>query len=222
MNDLIYILYRSDYKQLLYFIVAFVIITYVFRSRQLSIASLVIFIVWYQYVWFSHKRTDESQSSTEKHTKLKQESIRPQPVLAKKYDDVTDFLFYIQDMYKYNPQSFEELVDAIDSFLETYEQIRINNRMSNLLYKQLDDKRRNALNILHSFVYNLVNDPNMNAKHVESLKRLDKLLITYQEQIKYIHEKYNYETGLTTEYTPIHEQPYAANVFDKRVSFEYY
>jgi hypothetical protein len=165
---------------------------------------------------------EDIDMTKEKQNKIKQDLIRPEPVIAKKYEDIVDFLFYIQDFYLYNPQSFEELVESIDSFLETYEQIQINNRMSNIYYKQMDEKRRRSLNILHSFVYNLVNDPNMNIKHVESINRLNKLLLSYQERSKYIHEKYNYETGLNTEYTPIHEQPYAANTYDKRVNFDYY
>lgn len=118
------------------------------------------------------------QNENKKIHQIKQSSIYPKTEIITKYDDVTTFLFDIQDMYIINPQSYEELVALIDEFLILYQDginfpsnIGININMVQNIVTQ-------AMNTMHTFVYNVSSPVLTNKIHMSSL-RLNKILNKY-------------------------------------------
>jgi len=97
-------------------------------------------------------------------------------VYIKSDERFIDFFFSIQDLYKFNPQAYEEMIDNLNAFLYLRNQIFVDPLMCNYYYQIADSKKANMLNSLHSIIYNLSNNQLYTNKLTRAHKRLETLL----------------------------------------------
>lgn len=143
------------------------------------------------YILYLRETTD--MNNAEKLHDIKFSHITPSLKNIAKYADFTDFIFSIQDLYIYNPQSFENMCHAIDTFIDIYEKILLDNSLAGEFYAIAEKRKDLALDNLRSIIVMI--PPNKNIikklnKSVEVLETLcnNYLLIIYDANNKYISE----------------------------------
>jgi hypothetical protein len=117
----------------------------------------------------------------EDRTKLA--NIFPPPEKFGKYPELVDFFFSIQDLYKYNPQAYEEVVFNVDSMMTIYEDVKKEVRHCKENHDVAEEKKRNAINALHSIVYSLEDNQVVTRKLNRSVRILQKLLTQFTDEI---------------------------------------
>ena len=172
------------------------------------------------------EQEQELELEQELAQEIKLENIVPNVDDIEK-DDIIDFLFSIQDMYEYNPLSYEEMIDYIRAFFTLYD-IILNSptnsvRFSDYYYQIAESNKNNAVNSLHSIIYKLPNDKALMDKHTRAHKRLETIL-TY-----YINELYDkckdnlLKNGYNIHTRAINLGPKESNTYDdKDYSYQFY
>lgn len=166
---------------------------------------------------------------TEDIEQFKKDHIRPAPTTFEDKKDLIDFLFSIQDLYQYNPQAYEEMINSLESFFSLYNIVCAGSSgldYCEYYYTIAESKRRNSLNSLHSIIHNLP----QNASHpalTDKLNRAHQRLNTIMTE--YINKLYNMckedllKTGYTVFRRPINRGPKEYNIYnDEMFSYDFY
>lgn len=182
--------------------------------KRFSIGLNVIFglFIGYVIVQYLFDKKKYSENVNQIYDEIKKQSIQPRPIKATNYPDITNFLFSVQDLYKYNQQTYEEVVDAIDDFLYLYEEASKLNELAGINYGIMDQKKIYAMNCLHSLIYELPASKQYTAKLNESFDILEKLLNNYLEEIYEINNRIILANGYDNETIIINKnelKPYA-------------
>lgn len=197
-SDIINILHLEDIKPLsifTYLILFTSIIAYV-KYNKISFGYVfgVVLAIIIIYLLIIHEKT-EVAGDKQLH-ELKNSYIEPKTININKYEDLTDFVFSVQDFYHYNPPSFIEMITSIDTFLEIYEEVNIDNSLAGSLFVNANEQRLNALNSLHSFIITIPSDKNIIDKLNKSTKTLEQMLNIYLTKIYDINKKYIEKNGV--------------------------
>lgn len=145
----------------------------------------------------------------------KESLIRPKSkkLRSDKYPELVDFIFSIQDMYKYNVPAYEEMILTIDDFLELYEQSKITFKLAGMNYNLAEEKRRDAVNALHSLIYGLPTNKQLVHKLEESTQKLYKLLGEKLDDINTINTNYILINGYSVDTIITNRGPHAVNFY---------
>lgn len=204
-----------DQKTVFLFSVVFAIIIFFFQKINITLGIIVGLCLWIGIVSYvtSHQEQNIINKQIQHDTKLKE--IRPIPQNFDKYDDIINFCFSVQDFYAYNPLAYEEMIDNLDTFLAYFDEVKLNPKRTNELFELMNQRRRDAVNALHSTIFNL-NDDNLDLtkKLTEAIKQLDDILYTYLDEVKYLHDKNLYDQGININYKPINDGPIECNNFN--------
>lgn len=116
--------------------------------------------------------TEQKKQNNEQQ--IKQSSIYPQTENILKYNDITDFLFSIQDLYIISPQIYEELVGLLDEFIVLYEDGINYPPKTGINLSMAQNIITLSMNTIHSFVYNisspvLINKIQISASHLNNI-----------------------------------------------------
>jgi hypothetical protein len=149
----------------------------------------IVFAIVVIYILYKREINAAENSSVLQQTKV--EHIHPTPTHLTKYDDLTDLIFSIQDFHIYNPQSYEDMINAIDTMMETYEYVLLDNSLAGDYFSIAEAHKLLAINALHSIIMTIPSNKNLIDKFNESMKVLEELLnnylyIIYQKNDEYI------------------------------------
>lgn len=186
--------------QIFTYVVILILAIVLFKRFSIGLNIIFGLFIGYVLVQYLFDKKKYSENVDKIYNEIKKQSIQPQPIKATNYPDITNFLFSIQDLYKYNQQAYEEVVDAIDDFLYLYEEALKLNQLAGLNYGIMDQKKFYAMNCLHSLIYELPVSKQYITKLNESFDTLEKLLNNYLKEIYEINNKviatngYNNET----------------------------
>ena len=187
--------------------------------------GIIIALIIFKYIYDTKKKKNNEEIYI---SNLENDYIVPKPKICNKYNDIVKFLFSIQDLYKYNQQTYENLIDIIDNFFYLYEESLLINNLSANNYDLMDKNKNQALNLLHSIIINVPADTIYNNKIDDSVDYLNFILSNYLENIYYIYSKTIYVNGLNSGskilLNPIEPKPatyYNCNntIYDKHFSF---
>src|SRR5271154_6664207 len=189
------ILGRIDNDSWVTYIVIFVVCLFFAKlvNINLSIIFFIFLAILVSYIIYS-KRRIEKITIQEQH-RIKLDLIRPRPKRIDSYPNLIDFLYSIREFYYINPSAFFEIVNNIDNFIQLYEEIMFNK----VLYctQNLEVAlgfARNALNSLHSMIYNLDVDKHITRKFHKSLKAFHYILQQYSTRmIRRCNREFNYK-----------------------------
>lgn len=174
------ILGRIDNKNIMIFIVIFVILMFVSKFFEIGL-SIIFFIVIAAIVsYVVYSRNQIIDISTEEDLKIKLELISPRPTRLDNHPPLIDFLFSIKDFYYINPTAFYNVIQNIDNFIQLYDEI-INDQLiycvQNL--QVAIEFSRTAQNNLQSIIYNLDVDKRLTKKFHQSLKEFHLIMRQY-------------------------------------------
>ena len=192
-------------KNIFWYIVLSIIILYIFSKLNLGINILIGLIVICLFIYYNEQSLKESEEKQAETDDIINKSIYPQttPIISKKYKEINEFLFFIQDFQTYNPPSYENMIDVINEFFTIYDMFdNITNKTTN--NTELTDKNPNvpndllilkkeALNSLHSIIFKIPSNKNIENKLSNAIEQLDILLSKYIINIKniYMNSPYN-------------------------------
>ena len=176
-----------------YFIIFCVSIIY-FRNINMTLGILFGILFASICIYLLYLREVTTLSNSEQLHKIKSENIRPLSINISKYDDFTDFIFSIQDLYIYNPQAYENMINALDTFIEIYDDVLLDNSLAGEYYSIAETRKELALNNLQSIIIMAPANKKVTSKINESLKIFEELFnkyltIIYDQNNKYIKDK---------------------------------
>lgn len=173
----------------IYFIVVITSIMY-FRTLNIGLNTLLGLIVASIIIYIYYQNEVSDQTDKEALHQLKADNIYPSPKLISKYVDLTDFIFSIQDFYEYNPQAYENMIHALDTFLEIYEEVQIDSSLAGRHYDNADSQKSLILNNLHSIIISIPSSKLLIKKLDNSLQTLEELINNYLTVIYEANQNY--------------------------------
>lgn len=164
--------------------------TYIKQTTIITF-TIVMFVIGY----FNEKyMTAESSYITNKNNK--QKMITPEITSnIKSRDDLTDFIFSIQDLYAYNPIQYEEMISNIEYFYDKFQLSFVDNKTSDINYGLMEEYKRNALNSLKSIIFSIPTDNIIRTKINNATDNLDKILTNDLNKISYLIDENIYKNG---------------------------
>jgi hypothetical protein len=140
----------------------------------IGLICLIIIFIWVI-------KNKKNITNNEKLNNEKLGAVKPK--LSINHPQIVDFLYSIQDFYYHNPQNYEGLIDNVNSFFDAYENCYLDNDLSNYYYQIADDKKTNALNSLHSIIFNLPTNKFSTEKLNRAHQRLETILTQFLNQL---------------------------------------
>lgn len=200
-------------KWMMYLPVAIVLFYMMVRSnfsltRFAFIVIIAIIVLFY----------DKHFGGTKKKMRMKKRQEEINDLFPENYEfddsDITHFIFMTKDFYKYNQQAYQEMIDNIVVVTTKYKKLLINDDDCEQIYDIVLDKKRNAINSLHSIIYSLPVSRLYTDKLNKSIKDLDKILGVYIDKIKNICRS-KLEKGYNIDRRHIHDEkhPVAYNTY---------
>jgi hypothetical protein len=140
------------------------------------------------FVAYMHSLFNVQNENVDTTHKLKKESIYPKSHIITKYDDVSDCIFEIQDLYVYSPQIYEELISSINNFFILYEDTLKFPSKSGINFKMAQNMITKIMNLMHSFIYNVSSHVLIDKINLYS-KKINDLLNSYLLKIYYAYKQ---------------------------------
>lgn len=178
----------------LYIIITIAIILW-FSRKNIGLNIIFGSIVAYLVIYYLYNRTKAEKIYNQEILDKKIDVLKPKSEIVNKYEDIVDYLFSIQDLYILNPASFQEAIYKLEHFFILYEEMFINNEMTMKHYDTLLILKREILNQIHSIVFSTENE-NLTNKINLLLEELSDILDKYIDNVKELHSKYLFETGI--------------------------
>ena len=178
-------------------------------------------VIAYALIRYNHDKNIHDTTSGSELFHKKAEQIIPE-IRFKKYPDIVDFIFSIQDFYNYNPEAFEETIANINSFIKLYEDSKIVTRFCENNYQIAESKVRNALNSIHSVTLSLNDQKEVFNKLTKAHKKLNIILKRYLKEMfqtcedTKITDGYNVETKILD-----FDGPKAHNLYNPEEGYTY-
>lgn len=175
------------------YVLIFCICIIYFRNTNITLGIIFGIFVASVCVYVLYLREITTMTSNEQLHQIKADNIKPKSKYISKYTDFTDFIFSIQDFYVYNPQSYENIIKELDTFIEIYEDILIDNSLAGNYYSIAETRKLMALNSLHSIIMIIPSDKKLINKLNEAMKTFEQLfnkylLVIYEKNETYIKE----------------------------------
>ena len=202
-----------QYQELFKYIIIFIIASYMFSRVNIGLNNIIGGIIGIIIVFIMIGKVNSQKDSSSHELINKYNSIIPLPVHGSNYPEIIDFLHSIREFYFYNKRSFTSMVKNIDLLLKIYEDVKIGVIYCKYHYDIASEKRKNALNYLHSIIYSLEDDVSLKSKLLESVKYLQTLSGKYLNYIENICNKDIEQNGYNIEETKIESnQPRPFNI----------
>lgn len=171
-----------DKKTLFNYIVICLIIYLYFRDVSIGLNIIIVIFSCYIAITFLHEKQTNLLELESEQMKKKLDSIRPKLETSYSFEDkkdIVDFIYSVQDLYVYNPETYEEFIDNLNTFFIIYD---IDFYIFDY-YTIALSKKENATNCFHSLIYKLPNVKVLTDKFNRAHKRLETLLTKYMNDI---------------------------------------
>ncbi len=179
--------YNLDNNKLFISFVIFLILYLYLNKFEIKILLILVIIVYLIKEYYNINKEIKENNEIIKENKLKY--IRPNVSELSQYEDIIDFLYYNQDLYKENAASYNEMVNSIKTFFKIYDESIKIPELANYNYSLLDNEITNSVNLLHSIIINSLPVKAINDKITNAYKKLYTILNKYIDEIKLIIKK---------------------------------
>jgi Ca2+/Na+ antiporter len=170
-------------KVLFFYIFIMIITLFIFKNRIIKLNVILAIVIGIVIIIFLKDKRETEQQGEEEKLQIKLNNIKPEPKNFKDKKNIIEFLFSIQDMYKYNPSVYEEIIDNIDVFFQVYDYIFKDVKYCEYYYQIAKSKARNSTNALHSLIYTIPNSKVVTDKLNRAHERLETLMNHYLNEI---------------------------------------
>jgi len=214
-----------DNPTLLKYLVIIFAFLFLYKSQNIGLNVILALLLASFVILYLYNKKIEQINLNENEFIQKENYINPEiPMLKHEYNqDLIDFIYSIQDMHIYNPESFEEMADNINHFLKIYDIIFENYSLREQYYQIAESKKNNALNAFHAIILSLPVDNKITDKFNRAHKRLETILNKYLNDLydecrhKLIIQGYN----INKRHINIGPKE-ANNYFEKDFSYQFY
>lgn len=224
MNNIYEYIKKIEVNYLFLYLTILLISIFIFSNIKLK-KNFIISIIFGLIICFFLNEKNRFNNNNNKDIldgKIKKININNKNIYN--YPDFINFLYFIIELKEYNYETFENIVKNIDSFLEIYRNIKKGVKLDFYDYDIAVDKKRNALNSLHSLILNIDNENIIEKKLNNSLDLLKNIFYKYEfEMIKICNRKIK-KNGLNknTKIININDK-YPLNYFDnKKYTYDLY
>lgn len=175
-------------------------------------------------IFYMNDKNNTEKTSDNKELLEKIRNICPVPKKLHLYTELVDFVFSIKEFYNYNPLAFQEMLETMESMLDIYENVKIGVLSCKNNYDIANDMKKKSVNNLHSIIFTLENNRLLTTKLSRAIKRLQKLLTKYTNEIIEICQTEIDISGYNNNSHIIDEKgPKAFNVYEKNdYTFDFY
>jgi hypothetical protein len=196
-----------------------------FRNLEIGLNIFMGLIVGLVIIIYIYQRSKLEENTEIELLNEKEKNIFP-PLSeeSRQKKDIIELLFTIQEYYTYNPQSYEEMIDNINSFMTLYNDVLNGVRNCSENYHIAESKMHNAINALHSIIYKLPASDELMKKFNKAHNRLMKLMNNYLEEMfekcqeKIIRKGYNNKTKIIDK----GPKPFNFYLQDKSFTYDFY
>jgi hypothetical protein len=202
--------------------VIFVIILAIFIKLQIGLNIIFGCVIAYIIIKLLNNKNETKIKENIDIENLKTSMITPTPILLKEYSDIINFLFSMQDYYKYNPQVYENIIDNLDNFFHLYQEVNKLNNLAGINYKLMNDLKLDTINLLQSLIYNLPEDNAYIIKLNNSFEILNGILSKYLFDIYIINKNNILNNGFNINTVIInHNEPKPSTLYEKTYGQNY-
>lgn len=190
-----------------------IILLLIFKNKDIKLNVILSLIIASGVIIYLYKIQEETQLADNDKTEEMLKTIQTPIQNIKKYNEFIPYLFWIQDFYKFNPESYNDLSDTLSNFFILYEEGLLADHGKR--YEMMLTKKHKAINILNSFSFNIPQVKAYRQKLEKAMSRLDGMLQPYLNEIKNkndnaLKEQYNF-----TSVVPISE-PLPNDFYDEK------
>lgn len=221
-NNIYDIIHHMNSPTVFKYIVILIATYFLFKHKSVSLAVILGLVIGVIVVYYLYVKSESTVSDRLQEHKLKVEHILPEPEKIKSNERLVDFLFSIQDMYQYNPQAYEEMMDNIEAFLTIYDTIMKGVRLYDYYYGVAVDKKENAVNALQSIIYKLPSSKALMNKHMRSHKRLETILTDIINEMYDKCKEYRIRYGTTIHNKVLLDNPKPYNNYEEGDNYQFY
>jgi len=209
-------------KHLFFYIVFMITFIVIFSKIDIKLNIIYGTAIACIVLWYYNQNQELKQQTHKTMINNKIESLRPMPKNTIKYEEMTNYLFSIQDLYIYNPQAFELLVHSIDKFFDYYEETQLDATVAGERFGDMRLQKRDALNALHSIIHGTPSSEGIMTKINDAIKQLDELLNVYMAKVERTHDLFIHDKGYNVTTKLIDKGWFAKNLYDVEDNIHYY
>lgn len=220
----IYNIIRGINNSRLFKYLTLIILSYLFfKNKNIGLNVFLAIIIAISFIIYNYDEIETKRNIQEEQQNIKRESIKPTITNFKDKDDLVDFLFSVQDMYHYNPQAYEEIIDNLESFFNLYSYIKLGSKYCDQYYQIAESKKNNAINSFHSMIFSIPNSKTYMDKFNRAHKRFETIMNVYLNEL---YDECNYDlikNGYNVHRKYINTGPKEYNhYFDKDYTYQFY
>ena len=168
------------------YVYALIVIAFLFLAQwiEISFTTVILIITAVIIIIIIYSNEKITSVAAKEENKIKLEFIKPKPKRMIDYPDLVNFFYSIKQFYYINPNAFYAVVNNVEQFLGIYEAM-MNNEIiyCKQMFEVANQFYRNALNHLHSLIFNMNVDKYITNKFQRSIKDLNVLLYQYVERL---------------------------------------
>lgn len=223
INDSIYVaLAAINSKNMFLYIIITLVTLLFFNYLNIKFKSVIGILMGIFISYIVYNKKDLDLSTFKDQLKIKLELIRPKPKHFGPYPELIEFFYSIRDFEKYNQDVFTRCINTVDQLLLIYEGIKIGIVDCKLNVDIIKDKKRAALNHLHSLIFNTENNRLVEKKLKKALIELHKILNNYEKDMVNICNQQIKDYGYSVNKSYIHPiGPKAYNIYDNNIDVHF-
>lgn len=203
-------------KNIFAYVVVSVILLFIFSTMNIGINILFGGLICYIIVLHMAKRDETQQAKLNDEYIDKVKMIKPRMTNSANYSEIVDYYISTQDIYKYNPLAYEEMMHNIDVFFEHYEECLKNSYVASERYTDMRLCKINALNALQSIIHTINTDVVSNELN-NYMYQLENALNTYLDKTELIYNNHIAQHGYDVNIRPIYKDWLPMNIFEDTI-----
>jgi hypothetical protein len=221
MDNIFINIEKSDKETKFIYFVIIILILAIFT--RINIKLNIVFACFMIILIISYLSTSKTNQEFMEKDILdnKKKLLRLKNKKIEEYPELVNFLFSIQDFYRYNPPSYEEMIFNLNDFILAYEQALLDNKLAGINYKLCDNFKINILNSLHAIIYNLPDNKEVINKLNESINEFENILTLKMDELFDINKKYIMTNGYNNQTVIINKKIREYNLFDENKPYTY-
>ena len=195
------------------FVYICIIVITLFVASRLNIGTNILFGsgVAALIIYFMYESRRYDIKVDEENIKLKEEELTDTNEHLTDKREMTNFLFSIKDLYYYNPDAYNDMVDDLVKFFTLHDDVDKDSSTAGMNFENMNIYKKGALNNLHSIIVSADSNKDLIKKINDATDKLEEILNRYMNEVYYTHLENIHEKGYTNTTKVINLGPKAAN-----------
>lgn len=202
-DNIIYNILNYQEPQTIFFY-GFLLVIVIYISLKIEFNySILIGLIFYS-IFIFYLYTNRKVNYIDEFEKLntKYEMLNTDNNILKKYPNIIDFLFYMNELKAPSPKIYFEIQSYFEQFIELYEPCLQDISLINKNYITLLTIKDKILYSINFYTFNLLSNVE-SIKLYEMRKTVEKMLNQYMEELKILQKKDIYYNGYNVNISPI-------------------